>query len=44
MTYDEWKTQPPPDPPDKECMFCGVPTHKTYCSEDCKRADIFDRS
>ena len=24
-----------------ECLYCGTPTNeKTYCSEECKKADI----
>ena len=25
---------------ENECNFCGNPCEKTYCSKDCKRADL----
>lgn len=43
LTYDNWKQQTPDeDEQENECSFCGVPTDGTYCSSDCKRADLHD--
>ena len=22
------------------CAYCGIPTNDTYCSNDCKKADL----
>ena len=43
MTYDDWKTQSPYDNEEEnECLFCGVPCDGMYCSDDHKKADIWD--
>ena len=42
MTYDQWKTMTPPDfeHPENECLYCGEPTERLYCSNNCKLAEI----
>ena len=41
MNYDNWK-QKTPDENDhaKKCGHCDVPCNGTYCSNDCKKADL----
>lgn len=46
MSYDTWKTTPPPDndPPEEEspgCAICGVPVPpgQMYCGASCEQAD-----
>lgn len=42
MNYDEWKTQSPPEAPEKECGFCGEPCHKEFCNKECEKAYLND--
>ena len=41
MNYDNWKQQTPyENETENECLYCGNPTNETYCSTDCKKADL----
>lgn len=32
----------PNEQPEGKCAFCGEPTDKTYCNDDCKTAALND--
>lgn len=42
MTYDEWKTQSPPEEPENNCSYCGEPCEGTFCSRACYIAELND--
>ncbi len=43
MNYDNFKQRTPDeDELEQYCSFCGNPTNETYCSKDCKKADLND--
>ena len=36
--YDE--IDPIGEQKENECLYCGIPTNETYCSNECKKADL----
>ena len=36
--YDE--IDPIGEENETKCAYCGIPTNETYCSNDCKKADL----
>ena len=44
MSYDQWLVDQEHKnrgwDNEKECLYCGTPTSKTYCSSGCSQADL----
>lgn len=38
MTYDDWKTETPPEEKENTCNFCGDESDGEFCSKECEKA------
>ncbi len=44
ISYDDYKLKTPSrfDIPEKECLYCGEPTDKMFCSNSCRICEMND--
>lgn len=42
MSYDDYKSQSPPEEQDNECAFCGEECDGEFCSKECKKSYLLE--